>query len=135
MDMNEEQGVSAPTMQVNAYGDVERVYDASNRDVLVCRRAEIFFTPNEDGTPSTTGKVIWHTEWWHYTGAIRRGETMGPRLESNIADVLGDSYDIGGAEPLAALAIVAGIKAAYIHRAAAHFGIGAEQEPAEPLPA
>jgi len=118
-------------MQLNVSGDVERVFDESNRDVLVCRRAEIFFTPNEDGTPSTTGKVIWHTEWWSYIGNFKRGEIMGPRLENSIDQVLGDSYDVGLTDPLASAVIVAGIKAAYVHRAKSHFGIG-EELPAEP---
>lgn len=116
---------------INEAGDVERVYDESNRDVLVCRRAEIFFTPNEDGTPSTSGKVIWHTEWWSYIGSFKRGEIMGPRLENSIDEVLGDSYDVGLADPLASAVIVAGIKAAYVHRAKSHFGIG-EQPPVDP---
>lgn len=114
-------------MQINSDGDVERVYDANNRDVLVCRRAEIFFTPNEDGTPSTNGRVLWHTEWWSYTGDFKRGELLGPQLENSINDVLGDAYDVAGlAEPVPATVIVAGIKAAYIHRARLHFGIAVD---------
>ncbi len=112
-----------PGMQINEAGDIERVYDDSNRDVLFCRRAEIFFTPNEDGSPSTEGKVLWHTQWWHYIGNVKRAESLGPVIENSIAQVLGDSYDVGAAERLPAALIVAGIKAAYTHRAAAHFGI------------
>ncbi|MGR4896638.1 hypothetical protein ACIPR8_15350 [Stenotrophomonas sp. LARHCG68] len=49
--------------------------------------------------------------------------------------MLGDSYDVGLPEPLAAAVIVAGIKAAYVHRAAQHFGIGAVPEPLpDPVP-
>jgi len=102
---------------------VQRVYDENNRDVLFCRRAEIFFTPNEDGSPSTEGKVLWHTQWWHYIGNVKRAESLGPVIENSIAQVLGDSYYVGAADPLPAAVIVAGIKAAYTHRAAAHFGI------------
>jgi len=108
---------------ITEIGDVVREYDESNRDVLLCRRAEIFFTPNEDGTPSTEGKVLWHTQWWHYIGNVKRAESLGPVIENSIAQVLGDSYEIGAADPLPAAVIVAGIKAAYTHRAAAHFGI------------
>ncbi|WP_293716512.1 hypothetical protein [Stenotrophomonas sp. UBA7606] len=110
-------------VQLNEQGDVQRVYDENNRDVLFCRRAEIFFTPNEDGSPSTEGKVLWHTQWWHYIGNVKRAESLGPVIENSIAQVLGDSYYVGAAEPLPAAVIVAGIKAAYTHRAAAHFGI------------
>lgn len=110
--------------ELSEAGDIQRVYDEANRDLLVCRRAEIFFTPNEDGTPSVEGKVIWHTQWWHYIGAFKRGESLGPRLENTIEEVLGASYNVGAQEPLAAALIVAGIKAAYVARAAAHFGIG-----------
>ncbi len=117
-----------PEVRITETGDVERVYDASNRDVLVCRRAEIFFTPNDDGTPSTAGKVIWHTEWWSYIGNFKRGEVMGPQLENSIEQVLGNSYDVGLPEPLAAAVIVAGIKAAYVRRAAEHFWIGAQPD-------
>ncbi|GEM_PF-872480 len=124
-----------PEVRITETGDVERVYDASNRDVLVCRRAEIFFTPNDDGTPSTAGKVIWHTEWWSYIGSFKRGEVLGPQLENSIDEVLGNSYDVGLPEPLAAPVIVAGIKAAYVQRAAQHFGIGAAPEPLpDPVP-
>lgn len=38
--------------------------------------------------------------------------------------MLGDSYDVGLPDPLAAAVIVAGIKAAFVQRAAQHFGIG-----------
>ena len=110
--------------ELSEAGDIQRVYDEANRDLLVCRCAEIFFTPNEDGTPSVEGKVIWHTQWWHYIGALKRGESLGPRLENTIEEVLGASYNVGAQEPLAAALIVAGIKAAYVARAAAHFGIG-----------
>ncbi|WP_313273641.1 hypothetical protein [Stenotrophomonas sp.] len=110
-------------VQLNEQGDVQRVYDENNCDVLFCRRAEIFFTPNEDGTPSTEGKVLWHTQWWHYIGNVKRAESLGPVIENSIAQVLGDSYEVGAADPLPAAVIVAGIKAAYTHRAAAHFGI------------
>lgn len=113
-----------PVMQLNDSGDVVRTYDANNRDVLFCRRAEIFFTPNEDGTASTEGKVVWHTEWWNYIGTIKRGETLGPRLENTIAEVLGASYDLGLPDPLPAALIVTGVKAAFVARAASHFGIG-----------
>ncbi|MGR4897261.1 hypothetical protein ACIPR8_18530 [Stenotrophomonas sp. LARHCG68] len=115
--------MSEQVMRVTEGGDVERVYDEANRDVLVCRRAEIFFTPNDDGTPSTAGKVIWHTQWWSYIGSFKRGEALGPQLENSIDEVLGNSYDVGLPEPLPASVIVAGIKAAYVQRAAAHFGV------------
>lgn len=122
-------------VRITETGAVERVYDETNRDVLVCRRAEIFFTPNEDGTPSTTGKVIWHTEWWSYIGSFKRGVAMGPQLENSIDEVLGNSYDVGLPDPLAAAVIVAGIKAAFVQRAAQHFGIGAAPEPLpDPVP-
>lgn len=119
-------------VRITEAGDVERVYDETNRDVLVCRRAEIFFTPNDDGTPSTAGKVIWHTQWWSYIGAFKRGEALGPQLENSIEEVLGNSYDVGLPDALAAAGIVAGIKAAFVQRAAQHFGIGTE--PAAGLP-
>lgn len=69
---------------------------------------------------------LWELAAGHHAvdGGSADAETMGPRLESYIAEVLGDSYEICGEEPLAALAIVG-----------AHFGIGAEPEPAEFPPA
>lgn len=67
--------------------------------------------------------MLWHTQWWHYIGNVKRAESLGPVIENSIAQVLGDSYEVGTAEPLPAAVIVAGIKAAYTHRAAAHFGI------------
>jgi hypothetical protein len=68
-------------MQVNDSGDILRVYDEINRDVLVSRRLEVFFEPNADGSPSVNGKLIWHTEWEHRTGDVLRGKSIGPRIE------------------------------------------------------
>lgn len=65
------------------------------------RRAEIFFTPNEDGTASTEGKVVWHTEWWHYIGNVKRAESLGPVIENSIAQVLGGQLRRGGGRPIA----------------------------------
>lgn len=98
--------------------------DENNRDVLYARRGEIFFEPNEDGSPSTRGKIVWHTEWWHYSGSIRRGVSLGPRIERQVSDILSDEY--GG---LPAPVIIAALKDAYVAHARQDTGIGAEPEP------
>lgn len=121
------------TMNITDTGDIERVFDANNRDVLVCRRVEIFLAPNEDATSGTDGRVLWHTEWWHYTGAARRGETLGPRLESSLLEVTGNQHDVGATDPLPVPAIVAGIKTAYMQCASKHFRPG-EAKAAAPEP-
>lgn len=98
--------------------DVSIDLDEHNRDVLYARRVEMFFEPNEDGTPSTRGKIVWHTEWWHYSGELLRGKSMGPRIEREVASVLGDQY--GGVD---AAAIVGGLKAAFVEHARQDLGI------------
>lgn len=95
--------------------------DATNRDVLYARRVEMFFAPNEDGSPSVEGRIVWHTEWWHYSGDVLRAKTMGPRIERSVADVIGNEY--GG---VTAPEIIGGIKAAFIQHAREHLGIGDE---------
>ena len=105
-------------MVINEAGDVERVYDESNRDVLIGRRLEVFFTPNEDGTPSVNGKLLWHTEWWHMTGDVVRGKSIGPQIERTIEQVL--ASDFGG---IPGVDVIAAVKAAYVAHALEHFGV------------
>jgi len=112
-------------MQITAAGDVERVFDASNRDVLVGRRLEVFFEPHDDGTPSVNGKLLWHTEWRHYTGDVPRGTSLGPRIERTIAQVL--AGDFGG---IPGPAVIGAVKAAYITHAGEDLGIAPQEEPA-----
>lgn len=107
--------------------DVTIQLDEHNRDVLYARRVEMFFDPNEDGTPSTDGRVVWHTEWWHYSGELLRSKSMGPRIERQVADVLGEAYPVGEDE-LPALAIIGGLKAAFVMHASEHLGLS-EPEP------
>jgi hypothetical protein len=111
-------------MQVNDSGDILRVYDEINRDVLVSRRLEVFFEPNADGSPSVNGKLIWHTEWEHRTGDVLRGKSIGPRIERTIEQVAAGEF--GG---LPGLEVIAAVKAAYIAHACEDFGI--EPEPTQ----
>ena len=111
-------------------GDIERVVDDANRDVLVGRRLEVFFDPNDDGTPSTRGKLIWHTEWRSYSGSLLRGTELGPRIERTIEQVLAGEF--GG---MPGPVIIAAVKAAYVAHACEDFGIALEGEVApEPEP-
>lgn len=111
-------------LQLTESGDVQVVIDANNRDVLIGRRLEVFFTPNEDGTPSVNGKLLWHTEWWHMTGNMVRGKSMGPQIERTIEQVL--AGDFGG---IAGVDVIAAVKAAYIAHALEHFAPPAPPEP------
>ncbi|NLA68531.1 MAG: hypothetical protein GX856_09885 [Gammaproteobacteria bacterium] len=95
--------------------------DEHNRDVLYARRVELFFDPNEDGSPSVQGRIVWHTEWWHYSGDVLRAKTMGPKIRQEVADIIGNEY--GG---VTAPEIIGGIKAAFIQHALEHLGIGDE---------
>ena len=114
-------------MQVNAVGDIERVYDEVNRDVLIGRRLEVLFEPNSDGSPSLKGKLIWHTEWQHWTGDVLRGASLGPRIERTIEQVAAGEF--GG---VPGMDVIAMVKAAYVTHASEAFGIGAS--PLEVLP-
>jgi len=108
--------------------DVSIHLDETNRDVLYARRVEMFFEPNPDGSPSTNGKVVWHTEWWHYSGNLLRGVSLGPRIERTVEAILSEEYTVGdGALP--APAVIGAIKAAYIRHAREHLGLG--EEPSE----
>jgi len=113
------------TMALSPTGDVERVYDASNRDVLIGRRLEVFFEPNADGSPSTNGKLIWHTEWRHMMGSVLRGTSPGPRIERTIEQVL--SGEFGG---IPVPQVVMAVKSAYAAHACEDFGIAGSPEPA-----
>ncbi|MDR7193359.1 hypothetical protein [Luteimonas terrae] len=108
--------------QLFAPEDVVVDLDGTNADVLYAMRAEFFFTPNEDGTPSNNGKAVFHTQWWHYSGTMKRGESMGPRVESTVEELLAEVYDtpLG---PISAAHIVLGIKAAYTRRARQQLGL------------
>lgn len=114
-------------MRVTEGGDVERVYDAQNRDVLVGRRLEVFFEPSSDGSPSLNGKLIWHTEWEHWMGDVLRGTSLGPRIERTIEQVAAGAF--GG---VPGMDVIAMVKAAYVTHASEAFGIGAS--PLEVVP-
>ena len=104
--------------------DIAIDLDEHNRDVLYARRVEMFFEPNEDGTESLNGKVVWHTEWWHYSGALLRGKSLGPRIERSVESILAEEYAVGDGSIPAAVTIGA-IKAAYVKHAREHFGLDA----------
>lgn len=114
-------------MLLSAAGDIERVFDELNRDVLIGRRLEVFFEPSGDGSPSLKGKLIWHTEWEHRMGDVLRGTSLGPRIERTIEQVAAGEF--GG---VPGLEVIAMVKAAYVAHASEAFGIGAS--PLEVLP-
>ena len=101
--------------------DIAIQIDENNRDVMYARRVEMFFEPNADGSESLNGRVVWHTEWWHYSGDLLRGKSIGPRIEKSIADVIGNVYG-----DLPASDIIGGINSAFIQHAREHLGIGDE---------
>lgn len=102
---------------VTSQGDVLRVIDATNADQLVCRRAECFFSPNTDRSPSANARIIFHTEWWAYSGDMFRGATLGPQIEVDLAEVLPLQFDVGMGVPVPTRAIVQGIILAFEQRA------------------
>ena len=104
-------------VELSDSGDVQLIVGENNRDVLIGRRLEVFFTPNEDGTPSANGKLLWHTEWWHMTGDVVRGKSIGPQIERTIEQVL--AGDFGG---MPGVEVIAAVKAAYVAHALEHFG-------------
>ena len=104
-------------VELSDSGNVQLIVDENNRDVLIGRRLEVFFTPNEDGTPSANGKLLWHTEWWHMTGNVVRGKSLGPQIERTIEQVR--AGDFGG---MPGVEVIAAVKAAYVAHALEHFG-------------
>lgn len=115
-------------MVVSATGDIERVFDEVNRDVLIGRRLEVFFEPSSDGTPSLKGKLIWHTEWEHRMGDVLRGTSLGPRIERTIGQVAAGEF--GG---LPGMDVIAAVKAAYVAHATEALGIGAGEVEVPPV--
>ncbi len=114
-------------MQVSEAGDIERVYDEQNRDVLIGRRLEVFFEPSADGNPSLDGKLIWHTEWQHWMGDVLRGTSLGPRIERTLEQVAAGEF--GG---LPGMDVIAAVKAAYVAHASEALGIGTGEVEAPP---
>lgn len=91
-------------MEINAAGDIIKPIDENNHDLLVCRRMECFFIPRHDGEPSADGRVLFHTEWQHYSGNVLRATSMGPQIERSIAQLLPGTYaGVAGEAMLAAL--------------------------------
>ena len=103
--------------------DVTIEIDDLNRDVLYARRVEMFFEPNEDGTESLNGKVVWHTEWWHYTGSVLRAKTLGPRIERTVEQILAEEYPVGETS-IPAVLTIGSIKSAFIRHATESLGLG-----------
>lgn len=101
--------------------------DDHNRDILFARRVEMLFNPNEDGTPSLDGKVIWHSEWWHYSGDIKRAASQPLRFERNVEDILTEEY-----EGIPAHVLIAAIKAAFIKHAREDLGLTHPVDDPEP---
>ena len=113
---------------VTSQGDVLRVIDDTNADQLVCRRAECFFSPNTDRSPSANAKIIFHTEWWAYSGDMFRGATLGPQIEVDLAEVMPLQFDVGMGAPVPTRAIVQGIILAFEHRARSRLLLPPTQE-------
>ena len=107
-----------PSIVAAAGEDVVRQFDATNYDRLVSPRAEIFFAPNVTAEPSIAGKVLFHTEWYSYSGDLFRGATPVPPLEIPIAGMLDKVYTLADGSQLSAIRLVMGIKAAFAEQAA-----------------
>lgn len=73
--------------------EIRRTFGSpGNYDILICRRMECFFTPNPDGSPSVAGFVLFHTEWWQYSGDTLRGQILGPQIRHSIEHLMPGSY-------------------------------------------
>lgn len=84
--------------------EIRITHDENNYDLLICRRMEAFFNPSVDGSPSVDGRVLFHTEWQHYSGGVLRAASMGPQIERSIQQLLPGTYaGLGGEAILAAL--------------------------------
>lgn len=117
-------------LRINEAGDVARVYDDANRDVLIGGRLEVFFTASADGSPSHNGKLVWHTEWEHWTGPVLRGKSIGPRIERTLAQLAAGEFN-----GMMGDVLIAAGKAAYITHVREDFGIvpaGADPDPEVP---
>lgn len=94
---------------ITSQGDILQVIDNDNFDQLVCRRAEIFFSPNEDRTPSLNARIVYHTEWWAYSNGMRRGVRHGPEIRADLAELVGRQFDAGIGIPIPTTAVARAI--------------------------
>lgn len=84
--------------------EIRVTFDENNYDLLICRRMEAFFNPSADGSPSADGRVLFHTEWQHFSMGTLRATSMGPQISKTFAELLPGQYaGLSGTELLGAL--------------------------------
>lgn len=108
-------------------------HDERHYDELFALRTELFWTPNPDGSPSTNGKVVFHTLWYHFRDGMKFAESPGPRIEHDFDTILGRSFDVpigeGETVTMPTALIMAAVKEAFDVLATEH--LAPEPEPVE----
>ena len=99
-----------------------RVIDDNHYDELIALRTEMMFQPNDDGSPSTQGRVVFHTRWLHFRFGVKFAESIGPRIEHSFDSVLGRTFNVPTGidesgepviTPVPTMLMVAGLKEAF----------------------
>ena len=70
------------------------VHDERHYQELFALRTELFWIPNEDGSSSANGRVVFHTLWYHFRDGIKYAETAGPRIEHSFDAILGRTFNV-----------------------------------------
>lgn len=70
------------------------VHDERHYDELFALRTELFWVPNEDGSPSNKGRVVFHTMWYHFRDGVKFAESRGPRIEHDFDTILGRTFTV-----------------------------------------
>lgn len=99
-----------------------KVIDQNHYDELIAHRTELILIPTPDGSPSTNGRVVFHTVWNHYRYGKKFAESIGPRIEHDFDTVMGRTFDVivdhddlGNPIPfhMPTMLMIGGIKAAF----------------------
>lgn len=62
-------------------------------DKLYVPRLEAFFHPNMDGSPSTSGKLLLHTEWWYFRNFQMFSRSPGIRVEHDFDGLMSNEWE------------------------------------------
>lgn len=92
-------------------------HDQRHYDELFALRTELHWVPNMDGSPSTKGKVVFHTMWYHFRDGLKFAESPGPRIEHDFDVLLGRVFEVPTGETtivaMPTALIMGGVKAAF----------------------
>lgn len=109
------------------------LHDDRHYDELYALRVELFWIPNDDGSPSTNGKVVFHTLWHHFRDGRKFAQSPGPRIEHSFDAILNRTFLVptpdGNVIPLGTMLLMGGVKQAFDELANEYLNPPPEPEP------